>query len=165
MAHYSLLLMEEAGRRPLLLRSLAATAAALILMSLGLSLSSPNPTTSGGVGAFLACAALPLHSAAFGAGLGPLPWLLASEILPSPSRREPTIRLAALAHWCGSLVVTTSAPLLYATLGPLCLLPAIGVALLALVLLPPILPETKARTHPTPIDEFDAEDVVITLGN
>eukprot|EP00967_Tisochrysis_lutea_P074353 scaffold99868_cov30-Tisochrysis_lutea.AAC.3 len=93
MAHYSLLLMEEAGRRPLLLRSLAATAAALILMSLGcwiawstrprydlepliaagLSLSSPNPTTSGGVGAFLACAALPLHSAAFGAGLGPLP--------------------------------------------------------------------------------------------
>ena len=35
MAHYSLLLMEEAGRRPLLLRSLAATAAALILMSLG----------------------------------------------------------------------------------------------------------------------------------
>jgi len=70
-------------------------------------------------------------------------WLLASELSVDASQRSRAVRVSATSHWAGSLIVTASAPALYATLGPLCLLPAVAVALLALSLLPYVLPETR----------------------
>ena len=114
--------------QPLLIGSLAATSASLVALTAGLKL------TSSGIdaplyafGPPLACAALALHAAAFGVGLGPVPWLLPNELLDVSSQRYGG-RLTAASHWLASASAAQS-------FLPLCGWLGLGQALLPNVLM------------------------------
>ena len=79
MTALSCVLMDRAGRRTLLLTSLAGMALAAGAMALFFAAHLPP---------LVALAALVLYIAAFAVGLGPIPWLLMAEILPARARRE-----------------------------------------------------------------------------
>ena len=121
-------ILDITGRRPLLIGSLAATSASLVALTAGLKL------TSSGIdaplyafGPPLACAALALHAAAFGVGLGPVPWLLPNELLDVSSQRYGG-RLTAASHWLASASAAQS-------FLPLCGWLGLGQALLPNVLM------------------------------
>lgn len=136
-------ILDATGRRPLLIGSLIATATALVALSIGLRLTAGAPDTSL-VGPPLACASLALHAAAFGVGLGPVPWLLPNEIVDA-SRQPRANRLTASTHWIASAVAAQTFLPLGAWLGPWCLLPNVGVLLLILTLAMLLAPETRGK--------------------
>lgn len=77
----SVLLMDSAGRRPLLLFSLVAMIGATCLLTFALSGGAGDAWT-----ASLAATAIVLFVSAFGIGLGPVPSLLPAEIFPAAYR-------------------------------------------------------------------------------
>ncbi len=92
-------LIDRAGRRPLLLVSLVGMTVSLV--ALGLAFRSPS--TGGAVGLFAAIS-LAVYIASFAVGLGPVFWLLISEIYPS-SVRGMGMSLATVVNWVTNLLV------------------------------------------------------------
>ena len=89
------------GRRPaaLLAGSLCGMAAAAALLALHFLLEPPP---------FVALVALFLYIAAFSLGLGPVPWLLMPELLPTRARGA-AAALATVLNWSCSFLVTETA--------------------------------------------------------
>ena len=141
---FAVRVLNVTGRRPLLVGSLASTAAVLVLLSAGLRLSYES-TLGSTFGAPLASIALALHAAAFGVGVGPIPWLLPNELL-DPSWHRVAARLTAATHWFASFFAAQTFLPLHAALGTGCLLPNAVVLLLAVVLAIFIAPETRGKT-------------------
>ena len=138
-------ILDTAGRRPLLLGSLTATAAALVALSIGMRLSAEADAPLAALtGPPLACAALALHAVAFGAGLGPVPWLLPNELLDMSMQPRAT-RLTATAHWLASAVAAQTYLPISAALGPWCLLPNAALLALALAIAVCFAPETRGK--------------------
>lgn len=97
----SLALVDRLGRRPLLFWGSAVMAAALVFVMLagwkGLPL--------------LGLAGLCVYLAAFALSLGPLPYVMMSELVPGPIR-DPGIAAASATSWlCNALVAFTFLPL------------------------------------------------------
>ncbi len=92
-------LIDRIGRRPLLLVSLAGMTVSLV--ALGLAFRSPS--TGGAVGWF-AAVSLAVYIASFAVGLGPVFWLLISEIYPL-SVRGVGMSLATVVNWVTNLLV------------------------------------------------------------
>ena len=95
----ALVLMDRLGRRPLLAGSLCGMAAAAALLALHFLLEPPP---------FVALVALFLYIAAFSLGLGPVPWLLMPELLPTRARGA-AAALATVLNWSCSFLVTETA--------------------------------------------------------
>ena len=101
---------------------------------------------------FVSLVALVVYIAAFSIGLGPIPWLLMAEILPSRARGVAS-SLATVLNWTCSFAVTESFASVLAALTPagtFFLFAAICVAGAAYVYAR--LPETKGVT----LDEIEA---------
>jgi len=146
-------ILDVTGRRPLLLGSLVATAGALVALTAGLKLTAHDASP---VGAPLACAALAVHAAAFGVGLGPVPWLLPNELL-DVGEQKAAGRLTAASHWLASAFCAQTFLPIVGALGPACLLP--NVSLLLLVLLVAVFaPETRGKTIEEVQRELEAAD-------
>jgi MFS family permease len=94
----SIRLVDHRGRRPLLLASTAGTGASLILLGLTFEVS------LGDWGSWLALACLLGYVASFAIGLGPIFWLLISEIFP-PEFRAAGAGVATAVNWFSSFVV------------------------------------------------------------
>jgi len=94
----SCLLMDRAGRRPLLIGSLGGMALAAGTMSLYFALRPACPP-------WVALGALVVYIVSFSLGLGPIPWLLMAEILPARARGV-AASAATLLNWTCSFVVT-----------------------------------------------------------
>ncbi|GAB5469987.1 MAG: hypothetical protein Kilf2KO_30170 [Rhodospirillales bacterium] len=90
----ALALIDRVGRRPLLLASFAGTAVGLLTMALGLALLGEQPQ----LGATVAAVGTFLFVAAFAVGLGPIAWVVASEIGPIQVRGL-ALGLIAASHW------------------------------------------------------------------
>ena len=95
----ALLLVDRAGRRPLLLVGLAGMVAGLAMLGLAFAL----PQWSGSLG-WIAAASLSLYVGAFAIGLGPVFWLLIAEIYPLKIRGV-AMSVATSANWGANLVV------------------------------------------------------------
>jgi SP family galactose:H+ symporter-like MFS transporter len=91
-------LVDERGRRPLLLASTAGTFAALVVLGLTFMVS------LGGWGSWLALIALLAYVASFAVGLGPIYWLLIAEIFP-PEARATGAGVATAVNWFSSFLV------------------------------------------------------------
>ncbi|PSC75287.1 plastidic glucose transporter 4-like isoform [Micractinium conductrix] len=104
-------LMDRAGRRPLLLTSFAGMGACLAAFSAVLLL--PTPHSLEGP-ASLGC--LIGYITFFALGAGPIPWLYMPEILPQEVM-GPAQALCTALNWSGNLLVSATFPAVLAVLG------------------------------------------------
>lgn len=92
-------LIDRVGRRPLLLVSLAGMAISLSVLGLAFSL----PALSGSLG-WIAIVSLMAYVGSFAVGLGPVFWLVLSEIYPLRIRGK-AMSVATAANWSANLIV------------------------------------------------------------
>ncbi len=134
-------LIDRVGRRPLLLVSLGGMAVSLFVLGLAFSL----PQLSGSLGS-IAVGSLMVYVGSFAVGLGPVFWLILSEIYPL-SIRGRAMSIGTIANWSANLIVALSFLTLTQVLGKpatfwLYGLVTIGAWLFAFFLVP----ETKGKT-------------------
>jgi SP family galactose:H+ symporter-like MFS transporter len=140
-------LIDRVGRRPLLLASLAGMALGLTVLGLAFSL----PQLSGSLG-WIAVASLMVYVGSFAVGLGPVFWLILSEIYPLRIRGR-AMSVGTVANWSANLIVALSFLTLTQVLGKaftfwLYGVVTIGAWLFAFFLVP----ETKGKT----LEEIEA---------
>jgi MFS family permease len=141
-------IIDRAGRRPLLLIGLIGMTASLALLGLVFSFES----TSGAAG-LLATICLALYIASFAISLGPIFWLMISEIYPL-NIRGTAMSVAALCNWGSNFLVALTFPVLLATLGgagSFWLFAALGIVAWFFVWF--LVPETKGRS----LEEIEAD--------
>ena len=134
-------LIDRVGRRPLLLVSLAGMALSLFVLGLAFSL----PQLSASLG-WIAVTSLMVYVGSFAVGLGPVFWLILSEIYPLRIRGR-AMSVGTVANWGANLIVALSFLTLTQVLGkPVTFLlygvVSIGAWLFAYFLVP----ETKGRS-------------------
>ncbi|MET9377875.1 MFS transporter [Streptomyces sp. NPDC002992] len=91
-------LIDRAGRRPLLLFSLAGMAVSLVTLGAAMSVP-PGPVTN-----MIALICMITYVGGFAIGLGPVFWILAAELFP-PDARARGGALCALVNWAANFVV------------------------------------------------------------
>jgi SP family galactose:H+ symporter-like MFS transporter len=137
----AILLLDRVGRRPLLLVGLAG-----MVLSLGLLGYTFYATSLAGASANLATIALMVYVASFAIGLGPVFWLLVSEIYPLRVRGL-AMSIAGEANWGSNLVMALMFLTLIQVLGrpsTFWVFAAVGVA--AWIFSYAYVPETKDHT-------------------
>jgi len=140
-------LIDRVGRRPLLLVSLAGMTLSLFVLGMSFAL----PRLSGLLG-WIAVSSLMVYVGSFAMGLGPVFWLVLSEIYPLRIRGR-AMSVGTVANWSANLVVALSFLSLTQVLGKsatfwLYAVISIGAWLFAFFLVP----ETKGRT----LEEIEA---------
>jgi sugar porter (SP) family MFS transporter len=96
-------LLDKVGRRPLLLSGTAGMAVGMIIVGCAFI---GGSTLHGGL-AYLAIAGLLIYTGSFAIGLGPVFWLLISEIYPLRIRGA-AMSVASMANWGANFIVTIS---------------------------------------------------------
>jgi MFS transporter, SP family, galactose:H+ symporter len=134
-------LIDRVGRRPLLLVSLAGMSLSLIVLGLAFKL----PQLSGSLG-WIAVTSLMLYVGSFAVGLGPVFWLILSEIYPLRIRGR-AMSVGTVANWSANLIVALSFLTLTHVMGKAATfwlygIVSIGTWLFAFFLVP----ETKGKT-------------------
>ncbi|HVA85460.1 MAG TPA: sugar porter family MFS transporter [Candidatus Saccharimonadales bacterium] len=95
-------LIDRVGRRPLLLMSLAGMALSLFVLGLAFAL----PQLAGSLG-WIAVIGLMTYVGSFAVGLGPVFWLMLSEIYPLRVRGR-AMSVGTVANWSANLIVALS---------------------------------------------------------
>ena len=140
-------IIDRAGRRPLLIIGLIGMVVSLVLLGVVFSLGS----TSGAAG-LLATICLGLYIASFAISLGPVFWLMISEIYPLRIRGT-AMSVASIANWGSNFLVALTFPVLLAALGgagSFWLFAVLGIVAWIFVYFR--VPETKNRT----LEEIEA---------
>jgi len=140
-------LMDRVGRRPLLLVSLAGMALSLFVLGLAFAL----PQASGNLG-WIAVSSLMVYVGSFAIGLGPVFWLVLSEIYPLNIRGR-AMSIGTAANWSVNLLVALTFLTLTRVLGNAATfwlygIVSIGAWIFAFFLVP----ETKGKT----LEEIEA---------
>ena len=141
-------IVDRVGRRPLLLIGLIGMIVSLGLLGVVFSLGA----TSGAAG-LLATICLALYIASFAISLGPIFWLMISEIYPL-NMRGSAMSIAALCNWGSNFIVALIFPVLLATFGgagAFWLFAVLGIVAWIFVYF--MVPETKGRT----LEEIEAD--------
>jgi sugar porter (SP) family MFS transporter len=134
-------LVDRVGRRKLLLVGVGGMIVTLAILGAVFYLSS-----FGGALGIVATVSLMLFVSFFAIGLGPVFWLLISEIYPLAVRGS-AMGLVTVANWLANLVVALTFPILTAGVGTSITFWLFGVcSLIALVFTYRLVPETKGRT-------------------
>ncbi len=136
----SLLLLDRVGRRPLLL--VGETGMVLSLISLGVGFALHGSVYVG----WITAGSLVTYVGSFAIGLGPVFWLLISEIYPLGVRGL-AMSVATVANWVANLVVTLTFPELVSVAGlsaTFILYAILGLASLAFTWR--FVPETRGKT-------------------
>ena len=137
----AVLLLDRLGRRPLLITGTCVLLAALVV--LGVYFSSSTLQDDYG---WIALAGLVLFMAGFAIGLGPVFWLMISEIFPTGVRSK-AMSVATIANWGANFLVAQT----FLTLSGAISRQGVfflyaGLAVLALVFFVLKVPETRGRT-------------------
>lgn len=140
-------LIDRVGRRPLLLVSLAGMALSLFVLGLAFAL----PQASGNLG-WIAVSSLMVYVGSFAIGLGPVFWLVLSEIYPLRIRGR-AMSIGTAANWSVNLIIALTFLTLTQVLGNAATfwlygIVSIGAWLFAFFLVP----ETKGKT----LEEIEA---------
>jgi sugar porter (SP) family MFS transporter len=136
-------LLDRTGRRPLLLAGTAGMAAGMLVV--GLTFAIGGSHLHGGT-AYVAIAGLLLYTGSFAVGLGPVFWLLISEIYPVRVRGQ-AMSVATIANWGANFVVTVSFLSLLSAIGNAgTFFLFAGLSIVALTYFQRQVPETKNRS-------------------
>jgi SP family arabinose:H+ symporter-like MFS transporter len=133
----AILLVDKAGRKPLLLIGNAIQVVALLTVGFIYAHRPHSPALLWFV---------ILYTAAFAMAMGPLPWVICSEIFPAKLRGR-AMSVSTFCIWTGCLIVALTFPFLLATIGPsqtFWLYGACSAVTFLLVLV--WLPETKGKS-------------------
>ena len=144
----ALRMLDRAGRRPLLLWGLVGMVISLGVLGAAFLLAGSSPIV-----AWLAVISLALYVACFAIGLGPVFWLLISEIYPLKIRGR-AMGVATMMNWGSNLIVALTFLSLLHSLGrsaTFWLYAVIGIV--AWFFVYRLVPETKGRT----LEQIDAE--------
>jgi sugar porter (SP) family MFS transporter len=137
-------LLDRTGRRPLLICGTAGMAVGMCVAALAFI----GGTHLTGGRAALAIAALVVYTGSFAIGLGPVFWLLISEIYPLRVRGT-AMSVASMANWGANFVVTVSFLTLLSAIGGTGVFFLFGfLTLVALWFFIRRVPETKGRSLP-----------------
>lgn len=132
----ALALIDRLGRRPLLLAGAAVQTVALTLVGLSFRAAEPGAGT---------LVAVLVYVAAFATAMGPIPWVLISEIFPGPVRGR-AVAVGVGMIWAACLAVAQSFPVLTEQLGPsVTFWIYAGCSLLSVFFVLGLVPETKGR--------------------
>jgi MFS transporter, SP family, solute carrier family 2 (facilitated glucose transporter), member 3 len=134
----ALVLMDTAGRRPLLVYSTVGMIFSTVVLTLALLKLLPfaGMVSVGGVMCFVWF---------FEIGLGPIPWLIVAEMFPA--RPRPTaMSIATMVNWVCSFIVGLVFPTLQSSLNEYSFVPFGTSLVLALVFVLKYVPETKGKT-------------------
>jgi sugar porter (SP) family MFS transporter len=136
-------LVDRAGRRPLLLWSLAGMGIAMLILGVGFALENSGAGVAAVSLGQITAASLILYVAAFALGLGPIFWLLMAEIYPL-SVRGLAMSLATVTNWAANFIIAATFLSLVDLIGEsgVFLLYAV-VALFAWIFIFKLVPETK----------------------
>jgi sugar porter (SP) family MFS transporter len=138
-------LLDRVGRRPLLLTGTAGMAVGMVTVASTFLIGGSHLH---GAGAYVAIAGLLVYTGSFAVGLGPVFWLLISEIYPVRIRGR-AMSVAAIANWGANFVVTVSFLTLLGAIGDAGTFFLFGfLTLLALGYFYRKVPETRNRTLP-----------------
>jgi SP family arabinose:H+ symporter-like MFS transporter len=133
----ALLLIDRAGRRPLLIFGSAVQTIALAAVGWSFLGTSQGPAT---------LAAVLVYIAAFAMAMGPIPWVLISEIFPGAIRGR-AVAVGVGTIWAACLVVAQTFPMLKDGVGPaVTFWIYAGCSLLSLIFVVVMVPETKGRS-------------------
>lgn len=134
----ALVLMDTAGRRPLLLYSGVGMLASAVLLTLGLLHILPydNIVSVGGLMCYVWF---------FEIGLGPIPWLIVAEMF-NAQPRPAAMSLATMTNWVFSFLVGILFPFIQEYMTSYSFLPFGVVLILALFFIARYVPETKGKT-------------------
>jgi MFS transporter, SP family, galactose:H+ symporter len=137
-------LVDRVGRKPLLLAGLAGMTLSLAVLGVaqrigsmvGIDRAMLALITVGFVGLYIVC---------FAFSLGPVVWLMISEIFPNRARAR-AVAVSTASNWMANFLVSLSFPILQAALGPLLwfVYAAMGVA--GLIFIVNYVPETKGKS-------------------
>ncbi len=145
---FAVMLLDRVGRRKLLIGG--TIGCALSLATLGLFFNSKALMSHGEV---IALVALIVFIASFAIGLGPVFWLMISEIFPLRVR-GPAMSVCAVANWAFNFVVAVSFLSLTKAIGkPWTFWLYTAMAILAVIFFAMRVPETKDRT----LEEIERE--------
>lgn len=134
----SVLIIDRVGRRPLLLGGLIGMFAALVMMGSIFALGTSHT-------GYLVLGALLLYIIAFAIGMGPVFWLMSSEIFPT-SFRARGASITTFFNWSTNLLISITFLSLAAHLGlPVTFWLYAGFCVLAFLFCWSIIPETKGR--------------------
>jgi sugar porter (SP) family MFS transporter len=133
----AILLVDKAGRKPLLLVGNAIQVVALVTVGFVYASDPHSPELLWFV---------ILYTAAFAMAMGPLPWIVCSEIFPARLRGR-AMSVATFCIWAGCLIVAQSFPYLLKLIGPSATFWLYGAcSALTFVFVLVLLPETRGRT-------------------
>ena len=136
-------LVDRAGRKPLLVVGTLVQVVSLSLVGVHVLPEELRPALLGSILAFVA---------AFAVAMGPIPWIVNSEIFPTKLRGR-AMSLAILMLWLADFVVTQTLPRLKESIG---LASTFWIyaffSLLSTVFVIALVPETKGRT----LEEIEA---------
>lgn len=136
-------LLDRSGRRPLLLSGTAGMAVGLLTVALTFVIGGSQLS---GTGAIIAIIGLLVYTGSFAVGLGPVFWLLISEIYPVKVRGA-AMSVATIANWGANFIVTISFLTLLSAIGDAgTFFLFAGLTVIALVYFQRQVPETKNRS-------------------
>ena len=136
-------LLDRTGRRPLLLGGTAGMAVGMIVVALTFAIGGSQLRDAA---AYIAIAGLLIYTGSFAIGLGPVFWLLISEIYPVRIRGQ-AMSVATMANWGANFVVTISFLTLLSAIGNAgTFFLFAGLSIVALVYFQRQVPETKNRS-------------------
>jgi sugar porter (SP) family MFS transporter len=139
----AIFVIDKVGRRPLLIFGTAGMAIALTTIAIDFAVGGDSLH---GAGAIIAIVALAVYTGSFAIGLGPVFWLLISELYPQRLRGT-AMSVATIANWAANFVVTISfLTLLHAITNAGTFLLFAGLTIAALTYFVLRVPETKGRT-------------------
>ncbi|XP_072960087.1 uncharacterized protein [Typha angustifolia] len=143
MTTLGVLLMDKAGRRPLLMVSAAGTCLGCFLV--GMSFLSKEVEWLKQLNTVLALAGILVYTGSFSLGMGGIPWVIMSEIFPM-NVKGPAGSLVTLVSWLGSWIVSYAFNflMLWSSEGTFFMFACI--CGLTIVFVERLVPETKGRT-------------------
>jgi len=151
----AMLLLDRLGRRPLLLGGMVVMGVALGILGLAFRLIGVLDNV-----AAVSLVSLMVYVGAFAIGLGPIFWLLLSEIYPLQARGL-AMGVATTANWAANLLVSLTFLSLTGALGVSTTFWLYGLlTVVALIFVYRLVPETKGRTLEEIQDFWHKHDVV-----
>jgi sugar porter (SP) family MFS transporter len=138
---FAMAAIDRLGRRPLLISGLIPMAASLLFLAAALLIGRGADWSN-----TAAVTCLSIFVVAFGVSLGPLPYVLMSELFPL-ALRGPGMGIASAAAWGTNVVVSLTFPVLVETFGIALVFGFYGaISIAALLFILALVPETRGRS-------------------